>query len=448
MRTAILVLALVIAGVGTASAEAIVEGKVTDLLGKPVPNVRVHILVGVDQQIVLTDKDGHYQAVIDGNQKVSIVVGAGDLHTFRRGTIKDGARQRLDFELEIADGEIIRIIDDKPPTIPPKLKIDGPRQTPPYSDQAVERDAWAKAWLLLDISETGKVLRVKLVKRPGFDLDEIAVKEAMKLQFAPALDEHGKPMRTSVFWAMEWPSYGWLVEHAGSAQRLPEESYEIDLYSSNFAQGAIITNTQKSISEGGRSGGRAVFSDAPPTFITDMGQTLHGVRCAGTGPLNLDARHPVYRDCSAPNPKKLPYLPWLDGTQPIPPDPPEIAPKPEPPLHLTRASYIPQITASAATALLIGGWVYAYVEKTKYEDRVIAVSGATSPKLTTAAEAEQYGRDVDGYHRWQKLSTFAAVAVIGATGVTAMLWFRHQRRADFSVQPENSGASLSLSGRF
>src|SRR5512138_2964283 len=110
MRSVIVSALLLLGLAGVASADSVIEGKVTDLLGKPVPNVRVHVLTNGDQQVVTTDTQGHYQVVVDGSQKVSVVVGAGDLHTFRRGQIKDGTRTRLDFELEIADGEIIRII--------------------------------------------------------------------------------------------------------------------------------------------------------------------------------------------------------------------------------------------------------------------------------------------------------------------------------------------------
>src|SRR5262245_36205736 len=161
MRAALLSVLVVAGLVGTASADAVLEGRVTDLLGKPVSGARVHVLAGSgsDEQVVVTDKDGNYRIVVDGNQEVNVVIGAGNLHTFRRGTIKDGTVQRLDLEVEVAEGEVIRIIDQRPPTVPPKLPGGAPRVTPPYSDAAVERDAWAKAWLVLDIDETGKVAR-------------------------------------------------------------------------------------------------------------------------------------------------------------------------------------------------------------------------------------------------------------------------------------------------
>jgi hypothetical protein len=192
----------------------------------------------------------------------------------------------LDLEVELADGEIIRIIDSKPPTVPPQLSKDVPMITPPYSEAAVERDAWARAWLVLDIDETGKVVRVKLLRRPGFDLDDIAVKEAMKLRFEPALDENKQPMRTQMLWSMEWPSHGWLVEHNGTATRMPNEAYVIDPLKRGF---------------GGIGEPVAPRTGAAP---------LWRVPCAGSGPLNLDLRYPVYRDCSKPNLERASILPW------------------------------------------------------------------------------------------------------------------------------------------
>lgn len=420
MRAAILSVLVLVWVSGTAAADATLVGRVTDLLGRPVPGARVHVLVGGVEQLTVTDKDGNYRVVVDGDREVSVVIGAGTLHTFRRGTIKDGTVQRLDLEVELAEGEIIRIIDQKPPTVLPKLPKDTPRVTPPYSTAAVVRDAWAKAWLLLDIDETGKVVRVKLVKRPGFDLDEIAVKEGMKLHFEPALDEKGQPMRTQMMWALEWPSHGWLVEHNGTATRMPVESYAIDPFMSGF---------------GGLLNPAAPISEA---------SALRHVPCAGSGPLNLDLTYPVYRDCSKPNLRKVPLLPWLDGTRPIPPDPPSIARKPEPPIHLTRASYIPQIALSGVTAAVLTGTLYSWVQFRKYSGRVAGAAEFGMP----VTDLDKYQSDVSSYHRWQKLSILGTLASIGTGATTALLWFRHQPRSEFSVQPEDDGASVSYSRSF
>lgn len=420
MRAALLSVLFLVWVSGVAAADALIVGRITDLLGKPVSGARVHVLSGSDRQTVTTDKDGNYRVIVDGNREVSVVIGAGAHHTFRRGAIKDGAIQRLDIEVEIAEGEVIRIIDQKPPAVPPRLPKDAPRLTPPYSEEAVVRDAWAKAWLLLDISETGKVMRVKLVKRPGFGLDEIAVQEAMKLRFDPALDEKNKPMRAQIFWAMEWPSHGWLVEHNGTATKLPAESYALNPFLSGF--------------------GRLHNLGAP----TIGAPSLRGVRCAGTGPLNLDLRYPVYRDCSKPNLKKVPLLPWLDGTGPIPPDPPAIAKKPEPPIVRSQISYIPEIVGSSITAALLIGTLYAYVQADKYGDRINKSSGPEQVYI----DLQKYYSDSGNFARWQERKVIGTLATIGVGCVTSFMWMRHKPKSTFSVQPEDDGGSFSYARDF
>ncbi len=428
MRTAALAVLVILLAVfeGTAAAESVLVGKVTDLLGSPVPNVRVHILSKDDHQIVTTDKNGDYKVVVDGNRTLSVVVGAGEFHTFRRGSIKDGTTLRLDFELEVSDGEIIRIVDSKPPTVPPKLPADAPRVTPPYSDEAMERDAWAKAWLVLDIDETGTVRRVKLVKRPGFDLDNIAVQEAMKLKFEPALDENNKPMRASIFWAMEWPSYAWLMIHQGSTKRMPTESYAIDPFRGGF-RGQLETAGD--------------YSGVNTQFTGNAG--LSNVPCAGSGPLNLDLKYTAYRDCSRPNITKVPHLPWLDGTQPVPPEPPEYVTE-EPPLHLTRASYIPQI---ASTALTVGLWTATVISCVRF-DRYATRMAKYSLLSSAPVSRDQIISDAKGRDRYARWSLITLSAAAASTGLSLSLWLRHQRHSDFSVQPESGGASVSMSGDF
>jgi hypothetical protein len=407
---------------GRAWADALLVGHVSDLLGRPVPNVRVHVLTKSDHQIVRTDKDGNYQAFIDGNEDVSVVVGAGKEHTFRKGTVKEDSTNRLDFEVQIAEGEIIYIFDSKPFTVAPDLSEDEARRVPPYSDEAFERDAWAKAWLLLDIDEKGQVLRVKLVKRPGFGLDEIAVKHAMKLHFKPALDENGKPMRTQLFWALEWPSWGWMIDHYGTALRMPPESYAINPFVVDFDGGTV---SELALTE----------------------NTFTHVRCAGTGPLNLDERHPVYRDCSKPNANKVPFLPWLDGTQPIPPEPVELARKLDPPFQPRPVSYTPEIAASALTAGLLATCVYAVF---KYEDANKKFERFSRPDQTSIliTDPDAFGRARDRYFHWQKVAAISGLAAVTSGVFTTSLWLRHHRHAEVRVRAAADGASVTLAGRF
>jgi hypothetical protein len=150
-------------------------------------------------------------------------------------------------------GEVIVIQGKRqPPAVKPRPRHYFPKRVPPYSDRAIQSDAWTRAWLVLDIDATGTVTRFKFIKRPGYDLEDIAAREAFGLEFEPARDGAGRPISTLIVWGMEWPSYGWLVALSGVATRLPE------------------------------SGTRPV-------------------PCRGSGPLWLDSIYPVYRDCSPPD---------------------------------------------------------------------------------------------------------------------------------------------------
>lgn len=420
MRAAILSALVLWCVAGTASADAVLQGRVTDLLGQPVASARVHVMTGTDHKVVETDADGYYRVDLDGDAEISVVIGAGNLHTFRKGTIKDGTIKTLDLEVELAQGEIIRIIDSKPPTVPPKLSKDIPRITPEYSEEAVERDAWARAWLLLDIDETGKVVRVKLLRRPGFDLDEIAVKEAMKLKFEPALDEHGKPMRTQMLWSMEWPSHGWLVEHNGTATRMPIEGYVIDPLMRGF---------------GGL--GQPV---APPTGASPLWR----VPCAGSGPLNLDRRYPVYRDCSKPNLERASILPWLDGTGPIPPDPADVTQ-----LALRRTVLVPhpnriaQLSVAAGAVALAAGFLVSYSKLDGYK-RDLSDMDRLPPEDFSLFEYKQTGARVE---RWRQVTIVTGGAAVAAATIAAFVWINPPMKR-LTVVPEKSGASLSFNSRF
>jgi hypothetical protein len=222
MRSFVLSIVLIAGIAGAAFADGVVMGRVTDLQNKPIAGARVHALIGTTQATTDTDKDGRYQISLafTGEQELVVVVGTGTKHTYRHGKIQPDSTTTLDVELDTADGEIIRVIDSKPPTVPAK-----PRVTLPSSAAAVT------AWLVLDIDEKGNVVRVKLVKRPGTELDEIAVREAMKLKFDAALDDAGKPMRSQELWAMEWP-----VEHS-TTSKLPVASYSLDPFDLGVAAG-------------------------------------------------------------------------------------------------------------------------------------------------------------------------------------------------------------------
>jgi hypothetical protein len=165
------------------------------------------------------------------------------------------------------------VIDEKPPkpAVEAKPVNYSPRKTPPYSDEAIESDAWTRAWLLLDIDARGAVTRIKYLKRPGYKLDDIAARQVFGLRFEPARDRNGKPQRTWIVWGIEWPSYYWLVDRLGVASGMPP------------------------------------IVGFPPRSMDAY------VPCKGSGPMNLGSIHPAYKDCSTPDlsGKHFASLPWL-----------------------------------------------------------------------------------------------------------------------------------------
>jgi hypothetical protein len=165
------------------------------------------------------------------------------------------------------------IIDEKPPrpAVEARATNFSPRKTPPYSDEAIERDAWTRAWLLLDIDARGTVTRFKFLKRPGYDLEEIAAREVSRLRFDPARDARGRPQRTWMIWGIEWPSYGWLTTFLG------------------------------------------VASGMPPVVGFPPRSMAASVPCRGSGPLHLGSIYPVYRDCSQPDLSRRHFdgQPWI-----------------------------------------------------------------------------------------------------------------------------------------
>jgi len=161
-------------------------------------------------------------------------------------------------------GETIVIQGKAPvPKVLPHPKKHYHRMAPPYSDEAIDKDVWTKAWVLLDIDAYGVVKRVKLLKRPGYGMDSIAVAHAMKMRFDPAEDANGYAIPTMLLWSIEWPSYWWLVNLDIPPTTVP-----------NFVD--------------------------DPDHHTAMGGFV--VPCKGNGPLQFGSLHPTNRDCSPPPP--------------------------------------------------------------------------------------------------------------------------------------------------
>jgi hypothetical protein len=165
-------------------------------------------------------------------------------------------------------GETIVIHDKAPvPKVLPHPKKHYHRMAPPYSDEAIESDAWTKAWVLLDIDAHGVVKRVKLLRSPGYNMDQIAIAHAMKMRFDPAEDAQGYAIPSQLLWSIEWPSYWWLVDLDIPPTTVPN------------------------------------FVDDPERHAYEPGAFV--VPCKGDGPMQLGSLHPTNRDCSPPPPASV-----------------------------------------------------------------------------------------------------------------------------------------------
>ena len=409
----------------------LVRGRVTDILGRPVANARVYVLSRIGERHTLkTDKDGVYSSKVDGSGTYGVVIAIDKAHVFRTVLVARGQTNMLDIEVELdtQGGEVIRIEDKKRPIpkVKPKPQKD-PNLSLPYSEEAVERDAWARAWLLLDIDETGQVTRLKLLKKPGFDLDRIAIEEAFKLRFDPAKDKDGRPMKTYILWTMEWPSMDWLIQSGGTAIRRPNDVEALDVMASNIRTAGLD---------------RANWA-RPDAAGTAFPRALSTVPCAGSGPLNLDLRNRAYRDCSEPDIRDAEALPWITRETAAT----AIAELSAPTLVLTeeppKGSKVPPLVASGVTVGVAIAFVASYVQYQK------AARNVADHQWKLTVDPVEYLKDVDERKKWSNLSIGFGAATIVGVGVSLFLWNRNQSPRSFSVQPTNNkGAALSYGGSF
>ncbi len=232
-------------GAGTLS------GRVTDAEGKPLAGVQVHaVSKSGGDHAATTDRHGSYRLELAGGPGEPSMVYVHD----QPGARLDGA-----IAASMAagsDGEAIAVDALIPPAVMPK-PTSSPLAIPEYSDAAIDKNAWAKAWLLLDIDATGAVTRVKFLKRPGFELDPIALRTAFALAFEPARDHADRPVRALMLWSFEWPSYFWM-------QKLHQE-----------------------------------LRNGVPAFVTQ-------VPCQ-----RPNEYHPEFRDCSGPDLARAGYESWV-----------------------------------------------------------------------------------------------------------------------------------------
>lgn len=194
----------------------ILAGEVTSEAGEPLSGVTV----------VATTPDGEVTTVTDakGNYRMDLgpALGAKFVFVRRRARI-NGHTTRTATE----DGEeFFDILEADKPKVMPRPQT-GTNVVPEYSQAARDADVWARAWLILDVDDSGRVGKLKLVNRPGYGLDEIAVREAFKLRFAPAQNRAGKPMRALVLWTYEWPSYWWMIDNKFVPGFLPDKIADV-----------------------------------------------------------------------------------------------------------------------------------------------------------------------------------------------------------------------------
>ena len=412
-------------------------GRVTDVLGKPINDARVYVMPrGGGRLQTVTDKDGRYTIGLADGGAYSVVIAVGRVHTYRQVLVADHALTLLDVEVEtdITGGEVIRIVDQKlpAPAVPPKPSSEHAQKSLPYSPQAMERDAWARAFLLLDIDETGHVTRLKLLKRPGFDLDQIAIDEAFKLQFEPALDAAGKPIRTYIVWNMEWPSWGWLVQGNGTAAGRPVD------YDGMYKYGRLNPEIPAQNSPLATFGLSSGFAAPLPIQVTTP---LSRVPCAGSGPLNLDSQNRAYRDCSTPDMSNVDALPWItranakQALADLDANAPQIVPGP-------RRSKVPGWIAFGVTTAFAAGLVYSYVQYDKYANFQY---DAFKPSESLIHEHQDVKAKLDAWNH--HMLEFAGAMVV-SSAVTAFLWGRGQTRESFSVQPTRGGGAVSFGRSF
>jgi Carboxypeptidase regulatory-like domain len=267
-------LALCLGGVAVAdrAPTSQLSGRVLDRTnGGPVEGARVYV-VGPDgaRRVLTTDRAGRY-AVKLPPAAYRLEFEYGKSRSTGQVRLEAGRPARVDGRVDSTSGEVIVIRERqrrRPAVLPRPINF-SPIKAPPYSDRAIQSDAWTRAWLLLDVDETGAVTRFKFLKRPGYDLERIATREALQLRFEPGRDGKGRAVKTWVVWSIEWPAYWWLIEMNDVATRMPP------------------------------------LVGFPPRSMAA------NVPCRGSGPLNLGSVHPTYRDCSKPDLSRFAEEPWI-----------------------------------------------------------------------------------------------------------------------------------------
>jgi len=403
-----------------AFADGRLAGRVTDLSDQPVKDASVFITGAKGLEVtVTTDPTGHYEAKVPTAGPHTVIFAFGNRRVAQKVNVPDGGSATLDSVLEVG-GEIIEVKEAPRPLINAKPKSD-PLAIPTYSDKAALGDRWAKAWMLLDVSDRGIVTRVKFLKRPGYDLDEIAVRHAFNLTFDPARNKKGFPAASYVVWPLEWPALDWLKLHQFTATRMPTmlDTVQVD--------GGIIVTTYPPCGAEKGDGVAWNFGDG-----------------------NNDSHHIGLRDCSVPDFSTMDATePWIFRDASVPPpvvaeaawiDPVKFHQDQIDAAHSARTQ---AIVATAATGAFVAATVYAFARFGKASDRVDADNG----QHTTVLPAGQLQADQTSMRNWELGAVgFATGALV--SGLASAYFWKRSSDLGLVLQPNAEGASLSLSGKF
>jgi hypothetical protein len=405
--TKLSVVLVVLCGASVAAfADGRLSGRVTDRNDQPVGGASV-IVTGPDgaEAVVTTDPTGRYVATVPAGGAYTVVFAFGKAKLGAHVDIPaDGAAQ-LDSKLEMG-GEIIEVHSHRPVQYA-KPKAD-PLLIPPYSDAAALGDTWSRAWLLLDVNDHGVVDRLKFLKRPGHDLDDIAVKYAFDLRFDPARDGRGVPTRSYVVWPLEWPALGWLLSRQSLAIRLPQFPEVVQ---------------------------------APHGIFVDMYPP-----CQGEQGLPLSSLYPMLRDCSVPDLSRGDASePWLVRDSRVPPPVVAAAPILDPAklradqIALARQNRTSAIIATAITGAMVVGVAASYWQFSKYHDRVNADEADH-----TTFHPDRLASDRDRQRNWG----YGMLGFMTGTLISGLATDYFWAHSSLTLQPSAEGASVSYAGRF
>ncbi len=301
------VLGLVAGARAVTPPRGILGGRIVDAVSvAPIEGATVIVRAAGAAPVVMTTHtvtDGHFGFELPPGRYDLLAV-YGDAR-WGRGDVEvlDGKTTLVAGVLAVA-AESITIHEHLPPTQEPKQAA-ADRSTVkkllPYTDEAIDSDAWEVGWVLLAVDEIGAVRSFRWLNRPGHGLAAIAEKELFLLRFRPAEDHLGRKVASQVLWKVEWPAFSYaknVTGYNGSGPGGTMPSMQLDdIYGQKDRVGA-------------RHGGKLPLAPTndpmdslSENFILPGGTSLPP--CKGQAPINHENYVITYRDCSGPDLSKL-----------------------------------------------------------------------------------------------------------------------------------------------